>query len=65
MKRIVRTKFESKCNETGVKLPKGTEVLYDYNNKRCYAIASEMTRHYMQTKFALKGHDNATNKEMV
>ena len=59
MKRIVRTKFDSKCSETGVKLPKGTEVLYDYNHKRCYAIASEMTRHYMQTKFALEGTNEA------
>jgi hypothetical protein len=58
MKRIVRTKFESKCNETGLKIPKGTEVLYDYNHKRCYAIASKFTKHYLQTKFAMKGVDN-------
>jgi len=54
MKRIVRTKFESECNETGLKIPKGTEVLYDYSHKRCYAIASQFTKHYLQTKFAMK-----------
>ncbi len=49
--KLIRTKFASKCHDTGLSIPKGTEVLYDYDLKQCYAIASPTAQQYIQTKF--------------
>lgn len=37
---IINTKFNSICFETGAKIKKGEQMLYDYIGKKCYCMKS-------------------------
>lgn len=39
-KKVINAKFNSRCAETGIKIKKGERMVYDYDTKSCYAIAS-------------------------
>lgn len=36
MEKIIMARWPSKCAETGVRIPKGEMMLYDYTTKKCY-----------------------------
>jgi len=44
--RIITTKFDSVCNETGAIIKKGEQCLYYPNGKKVYAINSEQWHLY-------------------
>ena len=39
--RLIKAKFNSVCAETGVKLPKGINMYYDYSTRKCYSLDSQ------------------------
>lgn len=55
MKKIIFAKFNSNCAETGCKIKKGEKMVYDYDNKKCYAIASNTAIAFINTPV----HDSA------
>ena len=39
--KIIQARFNSKCAESGVRIMKGEDMLYDYTAKKCYSKGSE------------------------
>lgn len=48
MKRIIFSKFKSKCQETGKTINKGDTILYDPTIKRAYSEQSEEFRQFIR-----------------
>lgn len=41
MKKIINAKFNSTCAETGCRIKKGERMMYDYSERKAYAIGSK------------------------
>ena len=51
--KIIIAKFNSNCAETGAKINKGEKMLYNYDTKKCYCIASNNYKEYNTVDNAL------------
>jgi hypothetical protein len=40
MKKVIFSRWNSKCAETGKQIKKGESMLYDYSSKKCYCQSS-------------------------
>lgn len=45
MKKIT-ARFNSTCAETGAKIKKGSQMLYDYSTKKCYCEHSQKYKNF-------------------
>ena len=39
--KLNKAKFNSTCAETGQRIPKGTNMMYDYSTRKCYSLDSQ------------------------
>ena len=63
--RMISTKFDSVCAETGTVLPKGTECLYFPCYGKVFAISSEYARVFQLFKDKFSKPAQATEKTLV
>jgi len=53
--KVIKAIFNSKCAETGVRIMKEEEMLYNYDLKKCYSMTSETTCKFTQEPDAALG----------
>lgn len=65
MKKIF-ARYNSTCAETGVKIPKHTEMFYDFGTKKCYSMQSETAKEQQRdnneaesTRLYIEAQENA------
>lgn len=61
MKKIIHAKFNSTCAETGCKIKKGERMVYDYDNKKAYAIGSNTAISFINNK-DIQPHDGGMSQ---
>ncbi len=53
--KVIFARFNSKCAETGARIMKGEEMLYNYDLKKCYAMSSQTTKKFIEQPDAALG----------
>lgn len=52
MKKIITARFRSACAETGAKIAKGENMLYDYSAKKCYCAGAVAFKNFVASEEA-------------
>jgi hypothetical protein len=64
-KAVINAIWNSKCAETGTRIFKGERMVYDYDTKKCYAIACNTAVQFINQKQAQDIADSTRSMEQA